>query len=140
MEGILWHLTPSYWKFDVDLVIVAKVVFSRKVFRSYVHDLNEVCYVRFVGVTGLIISTPTGSTAYAAAAGASMIHPNVPAILIAPVCPHSLSFRPIVVPAGVEVKVRPHMPVFTILMDDNIHLTRFTNIFLLLYSIISLVQ
>lgn len=91
-------------------------------------------------VAGLIISTPTGSTAYAAAAGASMIHPNVPAILIAPVCPHSLSFRPIVVPAGVEVKVRPRMPVFTVLMDDNIHLTRFTNIFLLLYSIISLVQ
>lgn len=54
---------------------------------------------------GLIISTPTGSTAYAAAAGASMIHPNVPAILITPICPHTLSFRPIVVPAGVELKV-----------------------------------
>lgn len=54
---------------------------------------------------GLIISTPTGSTAYAAAAGASMVHPNVPAIVIAPICPHSLSFRPIVVPAGVEIKV-----------------------------------
>ncbi|XP_070560436.1 NAD kinase-like isoform X2 [Ptychodera flava] len=54
---------------------------------------------------GLIISTPTGSTAYAAAAGAAMCHPNVPAILITPICPHSLSFRPIVVPAGVELKV-----------------------------------
>lgn len=52
------------------------------------------------------MSTPTGSTAYAAAAGASMIHPNVPAIMITPICPHSLSFRPIVVPAGVELKVR----------------------------------
>ncbi|XP_055984420.1 NAD kinase isoform X2 [Sorex fumeus] len=55
---------------------------------------------------GVIVSTPTGSTAYAAAAGASMIHPNVPAIMITPICPHSLSFRPIVVPAGVELKVR----------------------------------
>jgi len=54
---------------------------------------------------GLIISTPTGSTAYSAAAGASIVHPNVPAIIIAPICPHSLSFRPIVIPAGVEVKV-----------------------------------
>uniref|UniRef100_A0A2K5U7C0 NAD kinase n=1 Tax=Macaca fascicularis TaxID=9541 RepID=A0A2K5U7C0_MACFA len=53
---------------------------------------------------GVIVSTPTGSTAYAAAAGASMIHPNVPAIMITPICPHSLSFRPIVVPAGVELK------------------------------------
>ncbi|XP_017266789.1 NAD kinase isoform X2 [Kryptolebias marmoratus] len=54
---------------------------------------------------GLIVSTPTGSTAYAVAAGASMIHPNVPAIMITPICPHSLSFRPIVVPAGVELKI-----------------------------------
>ncbi|XP_016072342.1 PREDICTED: NAD kinase isoform X1 [Miniopterus natalensis] len=55
--------------------------------------------------SGVIVSTPTGSTAYAAAAGASMIHPNVPAIMITPICPHSLSFRPIVVPAGVELKI-----------------------------------
>lgn len=55
---------------------------------------------------GLIISTPTGSTAYSAAAGASMIHPSVPAIVVTPICPHSLSFRPIVVPAGVELKVK----------------------------------
>ncbi|KAJ8371103.1 hypothetical protein SKAU_G00111310 [Synaphobranchus kaupii] len=54
---------------------------------------------------GVIVSTPTGSTAYAVAAGASMIHPNVPAIMITPICPHSLSFRPIVVPAGVELKI-----------------------------------
>lgn len=51
------------------------------------------------------MSTPTGSTAYAVAAGASMIHPSVPAIMVTPICPHSLSFRPIVVPAGVELKV-----------------------------------
>ncbi|XP_043972899.1 NAD kinase isoform X1 [Gambusia affinis] len=55
---------------------------------------------------GLIVSTPTGSTAYAVAAGASMIHPNVPAIMITPICPHSLSFRPIVVPAGVELQIK----------------------------------
>lgn len=45
------------------------------------------------------------STAYAVAAGASMIHPSVPAVMVTPICPHSLSFRPIVVPAGVELKV-----------------------------------
>jgi len=38
-------------------------------------------------------------------AGASMVHPNVPAIILCPICPHSLSFRPIIVPAGVEIKV-----------------------------------
>merc|ERR1719206_1405985 len=54
---------------------------------------------------GLIVSTPTGSAAYAVAAGASMIHPSVPAVMVTPICPHSLSFRPIVVPAGVELKI-----------------------------------
>jgi NAD+ kinase len=62
-------------------------------------------HVTVVQGDGLIVSTPTGSTAYAVAAGASMIHPSVPAIMITPICPHSLSFRPIVVPAGVELKV-----------------------------------
>lgn len=62
-------------------------------------------HVTVVQGDGLLVSTPTGSTAYAVAAGASMIHPSVPAIMITPICPHSLSFRPIVVPAGVEVKV-----------------------------------
>ncbi|KAL7737177.1 hypothetical protein ACLKA6_005371 [Drosophila palustris] len=62
-------------------------------------------YITSVQGDGLIVSTPTGSTAYAAAAGASMIHPSVPAILVTPICPHSLSFRPIVVPAGVELKI-----------------------------------
>lgn len=75
---------------------------------SYICQLDlyiEDKQVTVVQGDGLIISTPTGSTAYAAAAGASMVHPNVPAIVIAPICPHSLSFRPIIVPAGVEIKV-----------------------------------
>ena len=52
------------------------------------------------------MSTPTGSTAYAAAAGGSMVHPNVPGILLTPICPHTLSSRPVIVPAGVELKVK----------------------------------
>ncbi|EDW10846.2 NAD kinase isoform X2 [Drosophila mojavensis] len=62
-------------------------------------------YITSVQGDGLIVSTPTGSTAYAVAAGASMIHSSVPAIMVTPICPHSLSFRPIVVPAGVELKI-----------------------------------
>lgn len=75
--------------------------------------------------TGVIVSTPTGSTAYAAAAGASMIHPNVPAIMITPICPHSLSFRPIVVPAGVELKVSFCYSYFNVkyLCNDDVNLT-----------------
>ncbi|CAF0947302.1 unnamed protein product, partial [Didymodactylos carnosus] len=75
---------------------------------SYLSNLDLYINDRFITKVqgdGLIISTPTGSTAYAMAAGASMIHPNVPCLLICPICPHSLSFRPIVIPAGIELKV-----------------------------------
>lgn len=56
---------------------------------------------------GLIISTPTGSTAYSLAAGGPIVHPAVQATTIAAICPHSLTVRPIVVPesATIEVKV-----------------------------------
>jgi NAD kinase len=47
---------------------------------------------------GIIISTPTGSTAYSLAAGGSMVHPSVPAILVTPICAHTLSFRPLLLP------------------------------------------
>lgn len=58
---------------------------------------------------GVIVATPTGSTAYSTAAGGSMVHPNVPCMLFTPICPHSLSFRPVILPdsARLELKI-PH--------------------------------
>lgn len=55
---------------------------------------------------GILISTPTGSTAYSLSAGGSIIHPLVGSLLITPICPRSLSFRPLVLPLNTKVSLR----------------------------------
>ncbi|KAL0719051.1 hypothetical protein Bca4012_068375 [Brassica carinata] len=76
---------------------------------SYLTNLECSCddsFVTCVQGDGLILSTTTGSTAYSLAAGGSMVHPQVPGILFTPICPHSLSFRPLILPDHVTVKVK----------------------------------
>ncbi|KAL6610139.1 hypothetical protein ACP70R_040108 [Stipagrostis hirtigluma subsp. patula] len=76
---------------------------------SYLTYLECYCdssFVTCVQGDGLIISTTSGSTAYSLAAGGSMVHPQVPGILFTPICPHSLSFRPLILPEYVNLRVQ----------------------------------
>jgi len=69
--------------------------------------LDNVALGRFLG-DGLIVSTPTGSTAYNLSAGGPIIHPGVSALVVNPICPHSLAIRPLLVPIEKTVELRLH--------------------------------
>ena len=66
-------------------------------------DSDFVCRYR---ADGLIVSSPTGSTAYSLSAGGPIVHPAVEAFVITPICPHMLSDRPLVVRDYCKVEIR----------------------------------
>eukprot|EP00887_Chlorella_sp_A99_P003321 scaffold26.g3321.t1 len=73
---------------------------------TYLQCYADQNHVTVVQGDGLIVATPTGSTAYNLAAGGSMIHPGVPGILFTPICAHTLSSRPMVLPEHVTLRVK----------------------------------
>ena len=83
-KQILWALND----------IVVDHGYSARLLKAEVHVSNH--YLNTFEGDGVIISTPTGSTAYSLSAGGPIIHPSMDSITITPICPHSLSARPIV--------------------------------------------
>lgn len=67
--------------------------------------------VNNVRADGIIVSTPTGSTAYSLAAGGPIVEPTLEALVLTPICPHSLTQRPLVIPDNKEIQIRlSHRP------------------------------
>ena len=79
-------------------------------------------YVTYYRADGLIISTPTGSTAYNLSAGGPILIPSMGAFVLNPICPHTLSNRPLVVPdaVGIELRVRTEDEEVMVTIDGQI--------------------
>ncbi len=83
-------------------VVITKGALARMIEYGIAIDGKEVSSVK---ADGLIVCTPTGSTAYSLSAGGPIIQPQAQAILVTPICPHTLTFRPLIVSWASEIKV-----------------------------------
>jgi NAD+ kinase len=85
-----------------DIVIVKREL-GRMLDLHVIADQKPFCSYR---ADGLIVATPTGSTGYALSAGGPIIFPNLRVLVLAPICPHTLSNRPVVLPDSFELELR----------------------------------
>ncbi|HET9371045.1 MAG TPA: NAD(+)/NADH kinase [Vicinamibacterales bacterium] len=87
-------------------IVVTRGALSRMIEIDAAVDGQQVCRVK---ADGLIIATATGSTAYNLSAGGPIVHPSVDAMVMTPIAPHTLTNRPLVLPATATVTLRPEI-------------------------------
>jgi len=111
-ERLMLRATTTRASAPPQMEIAVNDVVINKAARSRLIDLSVFVgeeFVTHVRADGLIIATPTGSTAYNLSAGGPVIEPSVDALVLTPIAPHTLSNRPIVISASTTVRVRPDL-------------------------------
>ncbi len=133
--GFITEVSKNEWQEDLDAAILGKaqigtrLMVQVKIIRQNEQVFKSVCLndavisgagiSKIVSLTaflsktkigkyradGMILATPTGSTAYSAAAGGPLLHPEIDAIIMNPICPFTLSHRPLVLPGGEEMRI-----------------------------------
>jgi NAD+ kinase len=103
LHSELWRGGQCIGKFEaLNDMTLAKAEIARMIdFRVDVDD-HQMCVYK---ADGLVVSTPTGSTAYSLSAGGPVVFPTVAALCITPICPHSLTQRPVIVPEEAVIKI-----------------------------------
>mgnify|MGYP001586176433 CR=1 FL=1 len=102
-RSLLEVATESGPAYCVNDVVITKGAVARMIEFTIFIDGEAVATLK---ADGLIVSTPTGSTAYSLSAGGPIIHPQVPAVVLTPICPHTLTYRPLIIPSGSEVAIK----------------------------------
>lgn len=92
----------SFSYYAINEIVIGKTQWRLTGLHIDIND-DEIAHIK---ADGLVIATPTGSTAYSLSTGGSIVSPTVKAILLSPVAAHSLTFRPLVIPENDKVKVR----------------------------------
>ena len=95
-------------------VVVNKEALARI---AHIHTYIDDYYLTTFKADGLIVATPTGSTAYSLSAGGPIVHPSLQTIILTPICPFTLTNRPLILPDTISVRIRVDE------RDSNVFLT-----------------
>jgi NAD+ kinase len=136
-DGLASHLA-------LNDIVVTRGALSRMIELDVTVDGQEVCHVK---ADGLIIATPTGSTAYNLSAGGPIVAPSLDALVLTPIAPHTLTQRPLVLPADACIDIRTRAEpqgelvvtfdgqfAVTLNPGDRVHVERAPRVIRLLYT------